>query len=215
MSRHKTIYTQYQRDNSNLADIIDRIALGLSIDSDLQGFYDNFYNINTATGVWLDIWGVIVGVDRYLQVPSDNVFFGFQEGDALPFNDGIFYSGTTTTDTFALSDDVFRRVLIAKAMANIAACDAFSLNTILTYFFQDRGKCYVTQPANMTMNYIFEFYLTAWEKALFTQHKVFPRPAGVLVNAIELPSELWGFNEAFGYEGFGENGIDGGIFYSG
>jgi len=208
--RDKTVITQYQRDNSNLADIIERLRLGLSVDNDIKSFYDNFFNINTATGYWLDVWGVIVGVDRYLQVPSDNTFFGFKEGDALPFDDGIFYSGTQPTDTYALSDDIFRRVLIAKAMANIASCDASSLNAILSYFFQGRGKAYVTQPANMVMNYVFEFYLEPWERALFTQQKIFPRPAGVYVNALELPEELWGFNEAFDYQPF-----DNGIFYTG
>jgi hypothetical protein len=208
--RDKTIITQYQRDGSNLCDIIERIRLGLSVDNDIQAFYDNFFNINTAKGYWLDVWGVIVGVDRYLQVQSETSNFGFEEAADLPFNDGVFYNGVATTDTFALSDDIFRRLLIAKAMANIAACDAFSLNSILTYFFAGRGKCYVTQPANMIMNYVFEFYLEAWEKALFTQHKIFPRPAGVLVNALELPGELWGFNEAFDYQPFND-----GIFYSG
>lgn len=210
MSIHKTIYAQYKRDSSNLCDIIDRAAEGFDVQKDFKDFYDNFWNIETATGVWLDIWGVIVAVDRYLELDANDEFFGFKEGNLKPFNDGVFYSGSTNTNTFALSDDIFRRVLIAKAMANIASCDAGSLNAILTYFFKDRGKAYVTQPENMVMNYIFEFQLEPWERALFVQHKVFPRPAGVLINAIELPSELWGFNEAFDYQTFNN-----GIFYTG
>ena len=209
--RDKTIITQYQRDSSNLCDIIERARLALSIDYDKQQFYDKFFNINTAVGYWLDVWGIIVGIDRYLQVPSNNDFFGYQEStDAQPFNNGVFYNGTQPTDTYALSDDIFRRVLIAKAMANIASCDAFSLNAILTYFFSGRGRCYITQPANMTMNYIFEFWLEPWEKALSTNRKIFPHPAGVLVNALELPEELWGFNEAFDAQPFNN-----GIFYTG
>lgn len=209
-TRHKTIYTQYKRDNSNLCDIIDRAAIGLSVEQDFQDFYDSFWNIETATGVWLDIWGVIVAVDRYLEIPAVEEYWGFKEKPDLPFNQGVFYNGQQATNTYALGDDVFRRVIIAKAMANIAACDAFSLNAILSFFFDGRGKCYVTQPGSMVLNYVFEFYLEAWEKALFTQNKIFPRPAGVLVTALELPEELWGFDEATDYQPF-----DQGVFFSG
>ena len=208
-TRHKTIYTQYKRDSSNLCDLIDRAALGLDVQQDFADFHKNFWDIETATGVWLDVWGVIVAVDRFLELPDDGLFFGTKEGDWLGFNQGVFYNGVQNTNTYALSDDIFRRVIIAKAMANIAASDATSINSILTYFFAGRGKAYVTQPANMALNYVFEFTLEPWEKALLTQDKIYPRPAGVLLNFIELEREYWGFAEG-DYEPFNQ-----GTFYSG
>jgi len=211
-TRHKTIYTQYKRDNSNLCDIVDRAHLGLNERHDFNEFYENFWDIETATGQWLDIWGVIVAVDRYLSVEQDDYFFGYEEGDRQPFNSGIFYTGENLgTNVFRLNDDVFRRVIIAKAMANIAACDTESLNKILTFFFKDRGKTYVTRIGNMAMNFVFEFELEAWEKALLKRGDIFPRPAGVLVNNIViLPEGLFGFNEGFDYDTFNN-----GTYYTG
>lgn len=210
-TRHKTIYTQYKRDSSNFCDIIDRAYEGLKHDFDFDEFYKNFWDIETATGHWLDIWGVIVAVDRYLDVPMEDAFFGMQEGDLLPFNDGIFYDGTETgTSVYKLNDDIFRRVIIAKAMANIVSCDTTSLNQILTFFFEGRGKVYITSNGNMVINYLFEFELVPWERSLFEQNKIFPHPAGVLVNIIYLPDWLWGFKEAEDYRPFND-----GIFYKG
>ena len=200
---HKTIIAQYNRDNSNLCTLINQFAEALNIDGDLNEFYHVFWNINTSIGYWLDCWGVIVGVDRYLTIPENEGFFGFDEAtDQLSLNDGIMYIGENGTQTFILSDEVFRRVVIAKAMANIAACDAFSLNAIFSYFYAEQGRAYVNSPSTMSINYVHEFYLEPWQKALYTQNKVFPRPAGVLVNILELPDELFGFAEGYDYEGF-------------
>ena len=73
-TRHKTIYTQFKRDSSNLCDLIDRAALGLDVKQDFADFHENFWDIETATGVWLDVWGVIVAVDRFLELPDDGLF---------------------------------------------------------------------------------------------------------------------------------------------
>lgn len=210
--RHKTIYTQYKRDASNLCDLIDRAYEGVRHEHDFSEFYKNFWDIETATGKWLDIWGVIVAVDRFLDIENDDFFFGFDESDREPFNQGIFFNGVSSgTSVYELGDDVFRRVIIAKAMANIAACDTTSLNSILTFFFEGRGKCYIVQNGTMALTYVFEFELEAWEKALFTQRKVFPHPAGVLVTAEgEEDSEIWGFNEAVDFQTFNN-----GVFYDG
>ena len=66
----KTLYAQYNRDGGNISLIVDNLRNGLSINSDLTGFYNSFFNINTATGVWLDIWGVIVGATILAYLPE-------------------------------------------------------------------------------------------------------------------------------------------------
>ena len=48
--------------------------------ADLQAFYDNVWNIETAVGFGLDIWGRIVGVSRDIEIGLDQSYFGFHDG---------------------------------------------------------------------------------------------------------------------------------------
>ena len=57
----------------------------------LDSFYDNIWNLNSAQGYGLDVWGRIVGVERQLKVQI-SFWFGFQEAlpFSLPFNTDLF-----------------------------------------------------------------------------------------------------------------------------
>jgi len=141
---HKTIYTQYNRNVSNIATLVNYYHESLDLTADFDGFYDNFFNIDTATGYWLDVWGRIVGIDRYITVLSGQ-FFGFDEAtDALPFNQGVFYNGNPAASTITLNDTDFRRVIKAKAMVNISSNSIPDINAILAFFYDGRGVAWAT-----------------------------------------------------------------------
>src|SRR5512139_3166410 len=73
--------------------------------ADVDGFYSYVWNVQTAQGFGLDIWGRIVGISRALHVPAAPDYFGFS--DALPgshpFGESPFYDGTApATQTYLL-----------------------------------------------------------------------------------------------------------------
>ena len=53
--------------------------------ADLDRFYNLIWNVNTAQGYGLDVWGRIVGVSRIINV-ADTSYFGFKEAPGKPFN---------------------------------------------------------------------------------------------------------------------------------
>lgn len=157
---------------------------------DPTGWIDDFYsivmNLPTASGFGLDTLGRIVGVGRVLNLGVQD-YFGFEEAlpASLPFNVGIFYTGGGTTTNFALADDPYRVLILAKALANISDGSMLSINAILSSLFPGRGNAYVTNGQDMTMTLTFAFTLTAVELAIIEQSGAIPIPAGVSFTVVQ------------------------------
>jgi len=82
----QTVISQYANSDTLVA-LIQSFAGAVDQTQNFDAFYDNVWNLDTAVGYGLDVWGRIVGVNRVLQVANVQ-FFGFAEaGDALPFGD--------------------------------------------------------------------------------------------------------------------------------
>lgn len=176
-----TVLSQYAN-SPILLTIIDDFAQNVDATVDIDAFYDEVWNIATAQGWGLDVWGRIVGVQRTLNV--SNRYFGFEEmgeADADPFNQSPFYAGEPTTTNYALVDDAFRTLILAKALANISGGSIPEINRILQLLFPGRGNCFITDPADMTAVYTFEFQLSQVEFAIINQSGVLPKPTGVAV----------------------------------
>jgi hypothetical protein len=157
--------------------------------TDIANFYINIWNVNTAVGNGLDIWGKIVGVSRYLTTAATN-YLGYQEAnsvgsEAQPFNQAPFYSGTLATNTFALTDDQYRRLILVKAAANIINLSVPTINTLLRAEFgtsdgtNPYGQAYVIDNLNMTFTYYLKFVPSDLQLAIINNSGVFPRPVGV------------------------------------
>ena len=153
--------------------------------TDFESFFDNVFNIDTAVGHGLDVWGRILGISRVIQVTAGDEYFGFNEStEQFGFGQAPFYSGAPVTDNFSLTDDSFRLLLLAKAAANITDGGIAGLNRLLLNLFPNRGNCYVTDGNDMTMTYTFEFELTPAELSIVTNSGVLPRPTGVAVSIV-------------------------------
>lgn len=157
----------------------------------IQQWFDQVWNVNTAVGYGLDVWGHIVGVPngRLLNVADASVL-GFDEAttaSASPWNQGIWYNGGPLTGNFLMSDDSYRQVILAKAAANISDGSIPSINQILLMLFPGRGNCYVTDGLDMTMTYTFKFLLSAVELAIVSQTGVLPKPCGVSATVVVSP----------------------------
>lgn len=169
-------------------------------DSDLDAFFNYVWNVDTAQGFGLDIWGRIVNVHRELfLLPEDTgKRFGFSEGspDFGVFGEAPFRSsGLSGYSTFRLSDSAFRTLIIAKAYKNITRATYPAINSVLRMLFPGRGNCYVRKNGTMSLEYIFDFRLEPFEYAILSQSGVLPTPCGVDFNVIqnagaEIP-EIW------------------------
>lgn len=184
----QTIISQYAN-SPILTQIIANFFAYVDQTVNLDAFYDLIWNVDTAQGYGLDVWGRIVGVTRTLQVAGAK-FLGFDEATSVsadPFNQSPLYSGSQLTSNFNLSDNAFRTLIFAKALANISNGSIPAINQLLLNLFPGRGNCFVTDGGNMTMTYTFKFLLTPVEAAIVSQSGVLPKPVGVLATVVQSP----------------------------
>lgn len=176
-----TIISNFSNSPCLLA-MIQAFAEAMDQEQNIDNFYDWLWNIETAQGYGLDVWGRIVGTGRVVPIIKEQTYFGFAQmgaPGAAGFGQAPFYSGQPTTQNYALPDTQYRTVILAKALANICDGTVRGLNAILQLLFPGRGPCYVVDGLNMTMQYVFGFTLTAAETSIVTNSGVLPRPAGV------------------------------------
>lgn len=180
----QTVISQYGN-SARILGLVDTFFQYIDPTQDLDDFFDKVWNIATAEGWGLDVWGRIVGVNRVLQVSSTR-FFGFDTTDKAfdPYNVSPFYTGVNFTDNYSLTDDAYRTLILAKALANISDGSIPSLNQLLINLFPGQGNAYVTDDGNMTMTYTFTFIPTPVQMAIITQSNVFPKPVGVAVSIV-------------------------------
>jgi hypothetical protein len=178
----------------------------------INTFLANIWDVTTAVGIGLDIWGQIVNVPRVLQISTPEIYFGFSEAfteatantGPQPFGSGTFYSGPPATTSYSLTDDAYRTLILVKAMSNISDCSVPSVNAILQFLFAGDGRCYVQDTGDMTERFVFEFPLTPVQLAIMLTSNVIPRPAGVEAFVMTYAAgQTFGFSEGggqpFGY----------------
>lgn len=194
-----TVISQYAN-SPTLLRLIENMAQYIDPSANFLNFFSFVWNVDTAVGFGLDIWGRIVGVSRVLPIAGSLNDFGFANSDSPPdwepFNQGPFFNGNANTGAYTLPDDAYRTLILTKALANITATNAQALNQLVRNLFPGRGRCFVQDLGGMAMSYVFEFALTTIEYAILTQSGVLPHPAGVLVNVVVTGTEFIGFSEA-------------------
>lgn len=147
-------------------------------DTDIDNFFSFIWNVDTAQGFGLDIWGRIVGVSREI------------------FTNPVDY----------LSDDAFRALILLKALSNISRTNVPSQNQLLRDWMAGRGRCYVSDLGHMQMLYNFEFLLQPFEIEIITQSGIFLLPTGVGGTVVTNSFPVFGFREggSRAYTGFNQ-----------
>jgi hypothetical protein len=273
----KTVQKQYSNSTTLLA-LLQTMDQWVDINLFTSQFLTNVWNINTASGFALDIWGRILGVSRYIQVantpgtyfgwnliPTDVQNFKFATGNGSattftilginnvvvtpnmsptplfyvngvqtnpssqsgssvtfssapangasitwtggynqagpnnqPWSQAPFYSGSSSTLTYALDDQYYQKLLLVKAASNISRCDCPSINSVMRAMYGTRGACYVGYDVNhpMLIGYYFNFFPTPVEFSII-ESGLFPQPAGTQVTYVfaTLPYTPFGFKE--------------------
>lgn len=192
----RTVISQYAN-SATLLQLIHNMDEYIDPRANLAKFFQFVWNVDTAVGFGLDVWGNIVGVSRLLQIPGADPIVGFDNAsvpkDWFPMSQGRFATEGEITTAYELPDDAYRVLILAKALANIAATTAPALNQLLRNLFPGRGRCYVRDLGNMSMQFVFNFALTSVESAILTQSGALPHPAGVLYSVVVIRSGLFGF----------------------
>lgn len=181
-----TVISQYAN-SPILTQLITNMFQYVDQTQDMDAFYDMMFNVMTAQGYGLDVWGKIVGVTRVVPITVTDIFLGFEEAgtvNAAGFNQAPFFTGVALTGNFYLADGPFRTLILAKALANISDGSIKAFNQMLLSLFPSRGNCYVTDGGDMTMTYTFVFALSAVELAIVENSGVLPKPVGVSVSVI-------------------------------
>lgn len=174
----RTILSQYANSPIILA-ILTNFAEGVGQQADFERFYSLVWNVESAEGYGLDVWGRIVGVQRVLHIPIGG-YLGFDQAtDAETFGEGIWYGHGTSTQNYALADSAFRTLILAKAALNITDGSIASTNSILMALFPGYGNCYVRDNLDMSITYVFGATLSPVDSAIVFQSGVLPRGAGV------------------------------------
>lgn len=201
-----TVLSQYGN-SPKLLSLIQSFSDSIDPSTDIDAFVANVWNINTATGYGLDVWGRIVNVTRSLTVPgAAGRTFGFSEAGAGadPFGQSSFYGSSSAGQNYDLSDVDFRRLILVKALSNISDRSIPAFNTALLQLFPGRGNAFITDLGSMTAQLTFGFVLSPVEKAILLQSGAFPGPTGVLLSVLNIDATtVFGFAEAgSGYTGF-------------
>jgi hypothetical protein len=193
-----TIISQYAN-SPRMMTIIERMNEWLDPRSDIDAFYNMVWNVDTAKGFGLDVWGRIVDIGRTFEIPAGGLEFGFETGlsDFAPFDQAPFSTGDQVSNSFTLQDDAYRTLIMIKAMSNIIWATAPYINALLSKLFDGRGRCYYLTLGNMHARYVFEFELLPYERAILFQSNVLPHPSGVKLDFLEIvPEQTFGFFES-------------------
>lgn len=167
----KEIYHQYAH-SEKLVNFINNMETFLSCGNDLWNIYNYVFNINSASGFGLDIWGDILNVSRSLNIVIDE-----------------------QAQQYTMTDEEYRIILKLQALKNISDATPRSIKNSLNLVFAEYGNIYVSDLGNMKMRYTFEFLLPEIIYVILRQTNVIPRPAGVGFEIYELPSrKIFGFN---------------------
>lgn len=194
----QTLASQYANSPILLA-LIDAFNSAIDPGPAIDAFYADVWDITTATGYGLDVWGRIVGVKRILTLPSGSNT-GFAEGPSGdPWGESSWYFGQPASNNYIIGDAIYRKLILAKALANISGATIPTYNRMLQLLFPGRGNAFATDTGGMVMLLSFAFSLEAFEIAMLQQSGVFSAPTGVTLQIGYLPNAYdFGFAEAAG-----------------
>lgn len=159
------IQSQYAA-SPHLTGLVAGFQRRLDASADLDLIFDNLVWLPTASGVSLDVWGRIVGIPRGLMTEEGQIVW---------------------------DDSAYRFLILYKALANISASDAETLNSLLDRLFD--GTVYVLDHQNMTIRVVFEFYADTIQTAILQNYGLLARGGGVGWEWYQIdPATTFGFD---------------------
>ena len=199
----ETIQSQYAT-SPNIREIIRRFVHHIDPNPDIELFYKEIFNLDTARGIGLDIWGAIVDIPRFILI-NPGSFFGLFGSLLYPFNQEPFFN-TGDTEFYKLEDEPYRRLIYYKAMANISDSTIPSLNNLLRFLYED-NSVYVLEIGAMQIRVVFERLINPYEYSIFNNYALLAKGAGVGVELYQIPVD-----DTFGFAGSRKQSFNQGTF---
>lgn len=168
------IQNQYQGTNietllNGLADLYNKL-----ITQPVQEFYNNIYNLETATGIGLDIWGEKLNFPRTIK---------FIDAD----------TGMETSKT--LDDNEYRLILKVLSLKFYTKMTVPGINKTLKELFSFYDvQAYTVDNQDMTyVNYVFLWEMPEYLKQAFNNYDLLPHPLAVGTRYREAFYQIFGF----------------------
>lgn len=162
----QTILSQYANSRTIIT-LIHKMNAAIKPNADIDNFYNTVWNVDTAVGFGLDIWGRIVGISRTV----------------------------LSNPVYSLDDDAFRSLILLKALSNITASTSQGINQLLQNWVGSQGQTWVSDLGGMYIRYNFNFQLTPVQIAIIQNSGIFLRPSGVGAYILQADYPVFGFNE--------------------
>lgn len=151
------------------------------------------FDLRTANDFGLTVWAIILGVPLSMPGEEDQnkPVWGFGEY-RVNFTNGNFapvYQRPLTTEQ--------RRIVLRLRYFQLTTRGTVpEINAFFADLFSDLGPVYVNDALEMNARYVFGFPLSPDLEAVIAGFDLLPRPAGVTVDYVILPSiGGWGFGQ--------------------
>ncbi|GCD59354.1 hypothetical protein NBRC3280_1867 [Acetobacter pasteurianus NBRC 3280] len=179
----KTVLSQYAC-SARITTILEGWNQAIDPQALIDEWYNSVWNIRTATGWGLDVWGRIIGQPRTLTVPAYGIRYGIQG-----------------TEVVTLGDDDYRKLLYAGAAANIWDGTIQGAEAAYDQLLSERGSVGIQDNLDMSQDIaLMGSIASEWQAAILSD-MVDVRPAGVKIrNVIVSPSgKIFAFNLETGF----------------
>lgn len=169
------------------------------------GFWENWqrdvFDLLTANEFGLSVWGVILDIPLSYGLPSSGArpVFGFGDFN-LNFNQGTF--GRDASGVAGLTTEQKRLVLRLRYYQLISDGTVPHINFVLRDVF---GQGKVLDRYDMTATYVFETEVPSSVRVLLDKFDLLPRPAGVEIDILIDPGNVFGFDPY--YQNFNNGGF--------
>ena len=189
---NETVQSQYAA-SPHITNLVNAFWDALNPDADIELFYNKVFNLDTAEGMGLDVWGRIVAIGReYLTTDTTNPYWGYKLPEIVDervqnFGNAPYYK--KINGTVKLTDTAYRLYIFLKAMINIGDGTLASLNKMIKYLFPT-DTVYVIHTDTMVLRLVVESPISQADlDALLNLPWL---PAGVNLEECRIITPTWG-----------------------
>ena len=169
-------------------------------------FLFEYFRLYGAGSQGVSLWSIILDLGVTSAIPpSSGPAWGFGVDD-VGFDQGGF--GTNNTSSIVgLPTEYAVLALKLRYFQLVGGCTVPQINAAMNWIFgynpnnPNSRRAWVEDHYDMSINYKFNFAPNQFERFIFDNMDLLPRPAGVRVEWTYIPAESWGFGpDDFGFD---------------
>ena len=194
------------RESPNYAEVIRLLAEDFDSVGDVMDYIGTNLNLMKASGVWLDLIGDIVGINRNFDKTIQPVYFGFaDQQNVTGFGQARFREpGDKTVASSVLNDDEYRVVIIGQIAKNYGDVSEVGVATSVLNMTGAQQILIFQAPQPASFNIYIIGSVSDNIKEIINGSDIIPRAAGVKVNIFfSGDGNIFGFADQPGMKGFG------------